>query len=135
RSCAAILPVVPNIPSIPLLPVADGYIDRQSVSQTASHPQGICQTREAGRPARRFGPTANCPFDEPPSATAAPLAPAGELRSDRDFVLNFRGEFYMTRRVLAALVCAAGLSLFVDSPSAQAQEAYGRQWSHTYNSQ
>jgi hypothetical protein len=41
----------------------------------------------------------------------------------------------MLRHTLAALVCAAGLSLIGGAREAHAQEAYGRQWAHTYGTQ
>lgn len=39
----------------------------------------------------------------------------------------------MSRTILAALICAAGLSLGTNS--ATAEQAYGRQWGRTYNTQ
>src|SRR5437763_10279308 len=41
----------------------------------------------------------------------------------------------MTRRILAALFCAAVLSLFTSTRTACAQEAYGRQWVSSYSTQ
>ncbi len=41
----------------------------------------------------------------------------------------------MTRRILAALFCAAVFSLCAGTKPACAQEAYGRQWVSSYSSQ
>jgi hypothetical protein len=41
----------------------------------------------------------------------------------------------MIRQSLLALLCAAGLSAAVLPSTAQAQQAYGRQWAHTYSTQ
>lgn len=41
----------------------------------------------------------------------------------------------MIRRSLLALVCLAGLSAAVPATEAQAQQAFGRQWAYSYNTQ
>jgi hypothetical protein len=41
----------------------------------------------------------------------------------------------MLRRTIAALVCAVGLGFIGQAREAHAQEAYGRQWAHTYSTQ
>jgi len=41
----------------------------------------------------------------------------------------------MTRQTILALCVAAGLWAMAPAPEAQAQQAYGRQWGHSYNTQ
>ena len=41
----------------------------------------------------------------------------------------------MLRRFLLVLVCSATMALFFSASEAQAQQAYGRQWARTYNTQ
>lgn len=40
----------------------------------------------------------------------------------------------MTRRFAMVLVCALALAHFAGSSTAQAQQAFGRQWGHSYSS-
>jgi hypothetical protein len=40
----------------------------------------------------------------------------------------------MARRFPLALVCALALALFVSTSTVQAQQAFGRQWGHSYSS-
>jgi hypothetical protein len=47
----------------------------------------------------------------------------------------FEGGYRMIRRILMALICAAGLGFFGHGSQAKAQEAYGRQWASTYSTQ
>ena len=39
----------------------------------------------------------------------------------------------MTRRILLALCCAASLSVLLSPASAEAQQAFGRQWGRSYS--
>jgi hypothetical protein len=39
----------------------------------------------------------------------------------------------MIRRIMLALVCAAGLGALLPANEAQAQQAYGRQWGRSYS--
>lgn len=48
--------------------------------------------------------------------------------------LVFQGEI-MIRRTMLALLCAAGLSAMLPAAEAHAQQAFGRQWGHSYNTQ
>jgi len=41
----------------------------------------------------------------------------------------------MIRRALLVLLCAASMASLVGVSEAQAQQAYGQQWAHTYNTQ
>jgi hypothetical protein len=41
----------------------------------------------------------------------------------------------MIRRIFLMLLCAASIWAFVNVADAQAQQAYGRQWGHTYSAQ
>ena len=41
----------------------------------------------------------------------------------------------MVRRILLAATAAAGIWAALPNPQAKAEEAYGRQWGHSYNTQ
>ena len=41
----------------------------------------------------------------------------------------------MSRRILAAFVCAIGLGTFAVSGTTHAEEAFHQQWAHTYSTQ
>ena len=41
----------------------------------------------------------------------------------------------MIRRMMLALCCAAGVSAATAATEARAQQAFGRQWGHSYNTQ
>jgi hypothetical protein len=47
---------------------------------------------------------------------------------------SLRGEF-MIRRTMLALCCAAGVSAATAATDAHAQQAFGRQWGRSYNTQ
>jgi len=46
-----------------------------------------------------------------------------------------RGEFFMLRRIVLLTLLTAGAWLLGGATEAMAQQAFGRQWAHTYNTQ
>jgi hypothetical protein len=46
-----------------------------------------------------------------------------------------QGGIFMSRRLLAALVCALGLGTLGVSATTKAEEAFHQQWAHTYSTQ
>jgi hypothetical protein len=48
---------------------------------------------------------------------------------------DLKGGFPMIRRILTIALCVAVVGSVFCLSAAQAQEAYGRQWAHTYNTQ
>jgi hypothetical protein len=49
--------------------------------------------------------------------------------------LHRRGRIAMIRRIMLGMCCAAGLWALAPAEECYAQQAYGRQWGRTYNTQ